>query len=139
MNLNMPMAQMGNMQMSQMGSIPAVQGLPAPAMNGGGPGSAYFQGAPGPAEAMGGNPYQQQQQYMAAMNHQRAAMANQAMMYARPPPAVNYLPPYPYPYPPPPPAGDNYTHFFSDENTSSCNISQKLNTFTVLFNGHGGL
>ncbi|XP_023006218.1 heavy metal-associated isoprenylated plant protein 33-like [Cucurbita maxima] len=117
MNMNMPM-----MQMSQMGSIPAVQGLPAAAMNGGGPGGGYFQGAPGPAETMGGNPYQQQQYMAAMMNHQRAPMGNQPMMYARPPPAVNYLPPYPYQYPAPPPAGDNYTHFFSDENTSSCNV-----------------
>ncbi|KAJ1427217.1 hypothetical protein SESBI_09879 [Sesbania bispinosa] len=109
-----PMANMSMPMNPQMGNIPAVQGLPAAAVNGGG----YFQGA-GP-DAMPGNPYHQQQQYMAAMmNHQRA-MGNdrfQPMMYARPPPAVNYMYP-PYPYPPP----DPYTHFFSDENTSSCNV-----------------
>ncbi|PQQ07640.1 hypothetical protein Pyn_04576 [Prunus yedoensis var. nudiflora] len=124
---NMAMGPMGGMPMSQMGNIPAVQGLPAAPMNGGGGGSGagYFQGA-GP-EAMPGNPFQQQQYLQAVMNQQRA-MGNerfQPMMYARPPPAVNYMPagpppPY-YPYPPPPPAGE-YTHFFSDENTSSCNV-----------------
>jgi hypothetical protein len=72
----------------------------------------------------------------AMMNQQRAAMGGgnerfQPMMYARPPPAVNYMPqhpqphpyPYPYPYPHPHPNGnDQYTNFFSDENTSSCNV-----------------
>ncbi|KAM1984487.1 hypothetical protein ACFX16_012743 [Malus domestica] len=127
-NMNMGMGPM-SMPMSQMGNIPAVQGLPAGAMNGGGgggPGGGYFQG--GGPEAMPGNPYQQQQYLQAVMNQQRA-MGNerfQPMMYARPPPAVNYMPPgppppYPYPYAPPP-AGEPYTHFFSDENTSSCNV-----------------
>ncbi|XWS35040.1 hypothetical protein CRYUN_Cryun21dG0091900 [Craigia yunnanensis] len=126
-NMNMAMGQMGSLpmsQMSQMGNIPAVQGLPAAAMNNGGGGGGgsggYFQGA-GP-DVMPGNPYHQQ--YLAAlMNQQRAMGGNerfQPMMYARPPPAVNYMPPYPYPYPPPQP--DPYTSFFSDENTSSCNV-----------------
>ncbi|KAF6144711.1 hypothetical protein GIB67_017730 [Kingdonia uniflora] len=101
--------QMGNIPM---GHFPAIQGLPAKAMNGSGPG--YFQGA-GP-----GNPYQQQQQYMAAMmmNQQRLNGNErfQPMMYARPPPAVNYYPPMPQP------AADPYTHIFSDENTNGCSI-----------------
>ncbi|KAJ4722370.1 Heavy metal-associated isoprenylated plant protein [Melia azedarach] len=129
---NIPIGQMGNMPMGQMSNIPAVQGLPAAAMNGGAGGGAagYFQGA-GP-DLMPGNPYhqqQQQQQYMAAaMMNQQRAMGNerfQPMMYARPPAAVNYMPqqPYPYPYPHPyPPQDPTYTHFFSDENTSSCNV-----------------
>lgn len=124
------MAQMGQMSnaaaMAQMGNIQAVQGLPAAAgMNGGG----YFQGA-GP-EAMAGNPYYQQQMAAAMMNQQQAnGNGNERfhpMMYARPPPAVNYMqpppyqpyPPYPYPHPP---QGDPITHYFSDENTSSCSI-----------------
>ncbi|KAJ7954951.1 Heavy metal-associated isoprenylated plant protein 33 [Quillaja saponaria] len=117
-HMNIPMGPMGNMPMGQLGNIPAVQGLPAAAMNGGG-GAGYFPGA-GP-EVMPGNPYQQQQ-YLAAMMNQQRAMGNERfhpMMYARPPPAVNYMPPYPYP---PPPPADPYTHFFSDENTSSCNV-----------------
>ncbi|KAG6664431.1 heavy metal-associated isoprenylated plant protein 33-like [Carya illinoinensis] len=119
---NIPMGQMaGNMPpMGQMGNIPAVQGLPATSMNGGG---GYFQGA-GP-ETLPGNPYNnQQQQYLAAVMNQQRAMGNERfhpMMYARPPPAVNYMPPppYPYPYPPQP---EPYSDFFSDENTSSCNV-----------------
>nr|DAD19433.1 TPA_asm: hypothetical protein HUJ06_020896 [Nelumbo nucifera] len=106
------MGQMGQMPMAQMGNIPAVQGLPAAAMNAGGGG--YFQGA-GP-EMLAGNPYQQQ--YLAAMMmNQQHANGNERfhpMMYARPPPAVTYWPQ--------PPMADPYTHFFSDENTSSCNI-----------------
>lgn len=104
------MGQMGNYPMGQMRNIPAVQGLPAPsAMNQG-----YYQGM-GP-----GNPYSQQ--YMAMMNQQRANPNEmfQPMMYARPQPAINYGP---HPavmqqYP----VSDPYTHFFSDENTSSCSI-----------------
>ncbi|THG01628.1 hypothetical protein TEA_023015 [Camellia sinensis var. sinensis] len=128
---NMPMGQMGpmgNMPMGQMGQMPAVQGLPASGMNAGGGG--YFSGA-GP-EAMAGNPYYQQQQLTANQQQQLAAMmmnqqhANgnerfQQMMYARPPPAVNYMAPYPYPYPYTHPA-DPYTHAFSDENPSGCNV-----------------
>ncbi|KAI4345569.1 hypothetical protein L6164_012677 [Bauhinia variegata] len=122
---------MGNMSMpmGQMNNIPAVQGLPATSMNGG-VGGGYFQGA-GP-DVMPGNPYHHQQQqhhqqqYLAAMMNQQRAMGNdryQPMMYARPPPDVNYLPPsygsYGYhPYPPPEP----YSNFFNDENTSSCSI-----------------
>ncbi|ESW26120.1 hypothetical protein PHAVU_003G092500 [Phaseolus vulgaris] len=125
---------MGPMNMS-MPSMPPVQGLPAASMNGGG----YFQG--GGPNGMAGNPFQQQQQQQLQhqqqlqqqLQHQQqlqqqqlqqqymgAMMGNerfQPMMYARPPPAVNYMYP-PYPYPPP----DPYTHFFSDENTSSCNV-----------------
>lgn len=131
---SMPMGQMGGVPMGQMGNIPAVQGLPAAALNGGaGGGAGYFQGA-GP-DLMPGNPYHQQQQqqqpYMAAaMMNQQRAIGNerfQPMMYARPPPAVNYMPqhpypPYPYPQHPYPPQDPAYTHFFSDENTSSCNV-----------------
>ncbi|XP_022761060.1 heavy metal-associated isoprenylated plant protein 32-like [Durio zibethinus] len=125
-NVNMAMAQMGNLPMSQMGNITAVQGLPASTINGvggGGVGGRYFQGA-GP-DVMAGNPYHQQQYLAAMMNHQRAMAGNesfQPMMYARPSPAINYMPPYPYPYPYPPLQPDPYTHFFSDENTSSCNV-----------------
>ncbi|XP_030536173.2 heavy metal-associated isoprenylated plant protein 32-like isoform X2 [Rhodamnia argentea] len=134
--MNIPTGQMGNLSMGQMGGIPAVQGLPT-AGAGGGP---YFQGASGQG-VIPGNPYLQQQQqqlqqqqqqqqlqqqqYLAAVMNQQRAMGNerfQPMMYARPPPAVNYAPPpYPYPYPYPPP-GDQYAHIFSDENTSSCNV-----------------
>ncbi|GAB4851140.1 hypothetical protein Ancab_030434 [Ancistrocladus abbreviatus] len=119
-----PMAQMANMQMGQMGGVPAVHGLPASAMNGGhGPG--YLPGAP--TEMMApGNPYQQQYLAQMMMNQQRANGNErfQPLMYARPPPAVNYMAPYPYQYPPPghPPMADPYTSYFSDENTSSCNI-----------------
>ncbi|KAI9115010.1 hypothetical protein K1719_014023 [Acacia pycnantha] len=115
---------MGNMPMGQMGGIPAVQGLPAASMNGGAGG--YFPGGGGP-DVMAGNPYnqqqQQQQQYLAALMNQQRAMGNerfQPMMYARPPPAVNYIyPPAPYPYPPQP---DPYSSYFSDENPSSCSV-----------------
>ena len=131
MNVHQHMGGGGNIPMGQ---IPSVQGLPM-AGGGGGGGNPYFGGA-GP-EAMPGNPYQQQQQqqqqqYLAAvMSQQQRAMGNerfQPMMYARPPPAVNYMPaPYPYPYPPPHPyppqhSDPQYAHFFSDENTSSCNV-----------------
>ncbi|KAJ9180206.1 hypothetical protein P3X46_008481 [Hevea brasiliensis] len=107
------MGQMGQMmgQMRPMGNFPAVHGLPAPAaMNGGG----YYQG-------MGGvNPYNQQ--YMAMMMNQQRPNGNdmfQPMMYARPHPAVNYIPPPPMP---PHPMADPYTHVFSDENANSCSI-----------------
>ncbi|PSR92689.1 Heavy metal-associated isoprenylated plant protein [Actinidia chinensis var. chinensis] len=116
---NMSMGQIGQMgnhiPMGQMGQMPtsSVQGLPAT-------GSGYFNGA-GP-EVMAGNPFQQQQLAAMMMAQQRANGNErfQPMMYARPPPAVNYMPPYPYPYPPP--AADPYTHAFSDENTSSCSV-----------------
>ncbi|KAA8548589.1 hypothetical protein F0562_000273 [Nyssa sinensis] len=110
----MPMGQMGQMPMGPMGNIPAVQGLPAAAMNAGGGG--YFQGA----GAEIGNPYYQQQLAAMMMNQQRANGNERfhPMMYARQPPAVNYMPP-PYQYMPP---ADPYTHYFSDENTSSCNV-----------------
>ena len=118
-----------------MGNIQAVQGLLAAAVHGGGSGGVgYFHGA-GP-ETMPGNPYHQQylqQQMHAAVMNQRAVMAggNDRFMYARPPPVMNYIPPqpqqypypYPYPYPPPQHLGqDPYSHLFSDENTSSCNV-----------------
>ncbi|KAL3505861.1 hypothetical protein ACH5RR_031243 [Cinchona calisaya] len=127
---NMPMGQMGqmmgNIPMGQMGNVAAaaaVQGLPAAAMNGAN-GGGYFQGA-GP-EMMPGNPYYQQQMAAMMMNQQRANGNErfQPMMYARPPPAVNYWPPHPYSYPyhaPPPPA-EYYTNTFNDENTSSCSV-----------------
>ncbi|CAM8988283.1 unnamed protein product [Rhodiola kirilowii] len=126
----------------QMGNFQAVQGLPAPPGNshasGGGP--AYFQGGANPDIMAASNPYQQQQLAAAMMNQQRS-MGNerfQPMIYARPPPAVNYMPvpasphysaypqyPYPYPYPPPlqssSSAGGHYDEF-SDENTSGCNV-----------------
>ena len=97
-------------QMGHMGNIPAGQGLPAgpppAAMN-----SGYYQGM-GP-----GNPYNQQ--YMAMMMNQRRMNGNDMyhpMMYGRPQPAVGYGVPVAAP------ATDQYTHFFSDENTESCNI-----------------
>lgn len=116
------MSQMGNYPMGQMRNIPAVQGLPAPsAMNQG-----YYQGM-GP-----GNPYSQQ--YMAMMNQQRANPNEmfQPMMYARPQPAINYGP---HPavmqqYP----VSDPYTHFFSDENTSSCSIMWMWHITHISFN-----
>ncbi|XP_039015466.1 heavy metal-associated isoprenylated plant protein 32-like isoform X2 [Hibiscus syriacus] len=128
--MNMAMGQMGSLPMNQMGNIPAVQGLPASsAMTSGGGGGGYFQGAD--PDVMPGNPYHQQQYMAAMMNQQRAMAANerfqQPMMHARPPPDVNYMPPYPYPYqyqypyPYPHPQPDPYTHF-NDENTSSCNV-----------------
>ncbi|XP_062084703.1 heavy metal-associated isoprenylated plant protein 34 [Humulus lupulus] len=117
----------GNYAMMNGGGIPAVQGLPAQAMMNGG----YYQQGMGPGYGPGPgpvNPYtqqqlqqlqqqQQQQQYMAMMmNQQRGNVGNdmfQPMMYARPQPAVNYAAH---------PVSDNYTHFFSDENTESCNV-----------------
>lgn len=117
--------------MGHPGQVAAVQGLPM--MGGGVGGEGYLPGAG--SQAVAGNPYQQQQQQqqqMAAMmmNQQRANGNErfQPMMYARPPPAVNYVPPYPYPYPYPypqqypPPGEPPYDHAFSDENTSSCNV-----------------
>ncbi|CAN8269928.1 unnamed protein product [Cochlearia groenlandica] len=123
-NMSMPMG--GPMSMGG-GPMAAVQGLPATGPGGAPPG--YF---PGP----GLDPAQmQQQQYLTAVMNQQRAMGNerfQPMMYARPPPAVNYMPPnpnqypnpypYPYPYPYPPHGHDQYSHAFSDENTSSCVI-----------------
>ncbi|XP_011036961.1 PREDICTED: uncharacterized protein LOC105134304 [Populus euphratica] len=105
-----PMGHMG--LMGGMGSVPTVQGLPAAAaMNGGG----YY---PGLGQ---GNPYNQQQQYMAMMMNQQRQNGNdmfQPMMYARPHPSINYMqPPIP-----PPTVSDQYTHFFNDENTDSCSI-----------------
>lgn len=113
----------GNMPMGQMGQMPAVQGLPAAAMNPAG-GGGYFNGAAARPEMMAGNQQYYQQQLAAMMMNQQRANGNerfQPMMYSRPPPAVNYMPPYPYPYQYPAPA-DQYTHAFSDENTSSCSI-----------------
>ena len=117
---SMPMGPMSNLHMgAHMGNIPAVHGLPAGAMNPAAAGG-YFQGA-GP-EVMAGNPLHQQQMAAMMMNQQRAN-GNEGlhpMMYARPPPAMNYMPPY-NPYPPPA-HSDPYSSYFSDENTSSCNI-----------------
>ncbi|KAG9136139.1 hypothetical protein Leryth_003761 [Lithospermum erythrorhizon] len=130
---NMPMGhmgQMGQMGNNPMGQIPAVQGLPAgapPGMIGGGGGNpgGYFQG--GGPQAMPGNPYYHQQLEAAMMNQPRAIPVGndrfQPMMYARPPPETNYMPPYhPYgPYPPPTPH-DPYGNYFNDDNTSSCSV-----------------
>ncbi|PIM98686.1 Copper chaperone [Handroanthus impetiginosus] len=126
---HMPMNHMGNLPMSQMNNL-SVHGMPA--MNGGGGGvlgggAGYYQG--GGLQQMAGNPYyqqQQQQQLAAMMMNQQRANGNerfQPMMYARPPPAVNYMPPYPpYPYPPPPGERADQYSMFSDENTSSCTV-----------------
>ncbi|TXG53181.1 hypothetical protein EZV62_022350 [Acer yangbiense] len=117
-----PMGQMGQMGNYPMGppmanhpmgpvGVPAVPGMPASAAGG------YYQGM-GP----GNNPYENQQ-YMAMMMNQQARMNGgndmyQPMMYARPPPAVNYgAPPMA-----PPHASDNYTHYFSDENANNCSV-----------------
>ncbi|XP_022007675.1 heavy metal-associated isoprenylated plant protein 32-like [Helianthus annuus] len=70
--------------------------------------NVYIQGAAGP------HPNCQQR----LMNNQQRPNDNQ--MYARPPPpdVNNMQPPDPYPYP----QGNNLTHLFSDDNTSSCNV-----------------
>ncbi|XP_047319387.1 heavy metal-associated isoprenylated plant protein 32-like [Impatiens glandulifera] len=126
------MSQMGHMGGGGMPISGAAHGLPAMAA---GPPGGYFAGSGVDGSSMGGggggNQYyqQQQQQQMAAMmmNQQRANGNErfQPMMYARAPPAVNYMPmmyPYPSSYPPYPPPPDPYTHAFSDENTSSCTL-----------------
>ncbi|XP_052191080.1 heavy metal-associated isoprenylated plant protein 32-like [Diospyros lotus] len=123
---HLPMGQMSHLPMGQMGQMPAVQGLPAGPLNAGGGGGGgvggYLNGAG--QEGLAGNSYQQH--LAAAMMNQQRANGNerfQPMMYARPPPAVNYMPPpYPYPYPYPPPPDHPYTHAFSDESTSSCSV-----------------
>ncbi|CAA7405967.1 unnamed protein product [Spirodela intermedia] len=96
------------------GPMAAAQGIRA-----GGPPPGYLPGdAITPEMMTAANPYQQQ--YIAAMMQQQQRMrmngqelSLQAMAYARPPAAVSYMPP------PPPP---EYTHIFSDENTSSCRV-----------------
>ncbi|CAI9776298.1 unnamed protein product [Fraxinus pennsylvanica] len=120
----MPMSQigqMGQMPMGQMGNPAAVRGLPAPTMNGGG-GAVNFQGV-APEQMATNNHYQQQ--LAAMMVNQQHANGNerfQPMMYARPAPAVNYMPPYPsYPYPPPGERIEEYS-MFSDENSSNCTM-----------------
>ncbi|KAF7837235.1 heavy metal-associated isoprenylated plant protein 33-like [Senna tora] len=111
-----------NMSMPQMGSGIGIQGLPSSSMSTGvgvGAGtSGNFQGVG--LNVMPGNPNQQQQQQMAAMMNHPREIGNQPMMYAPQQPAMNYMytPPQ-YPYPPP---QDPYSNYFSDENTSSCNI-----------------
>ncbi|XP_075476258.1 heavy metal-associated isoprenylated plant protein 32-like [Primulina tabacum] len=123
---NMPIGQMGNLPMGQMNNLATVQGLPASAMaGGGGAGAGYFPAAT--PEHTTANPYYQQQLAAMMMNQQRANGNErfQPMMYARPPPAVNYMPPYPpYPYHYAPPPGERTDQYamFSDENTSSCNV-----------------
>ncbi|CAA2938077.1 heavy metal-associated isoprenylated plant 33-like [Olea europaea subsp. europaea] len=118
---NPPMGgQMGNPPMGgQMGNFATVRGLPTNAMNGGG-------GFQGPSiEHMAGNPYYQQQLAAMMMNQQHANGNErfQPMMYARPPPAVSYMPPYPpYPYPRHPGEQPDQYSMFSDENTSSCSV-----------------
>ncbi|XP_047336028.1 receptor-like protein kinase FERONIA [Impatiens glandulifera] len=120
-------------QMSQMGvggmpisaaahGLPAMEGPPEIVRG-------YFHGG-GVDGSMGGeNPYrqqqQQQQQMMMAMMLQQRANGNERfhpMMYARPPPAVNYMPRYPYTFDPPTPTPDPFTHAFNDENTNSCRL-----------------
>ncbi|KAL3641938.1 hypothetical protein CASFOL_012753 [Castilleja foliolosa] len=120
---NRPMGQMGNPQMGQMSNLAAVQGLPAMGTGGGGGGGGYFPQGGGP-EHMAGNPYYQQQMAAMMMNQQRANGNErfQPMTYARPPPAVNYMPMYPqYPYAPPGERVEQY-NMFSDENTNSCTV-----------------
>ncbi|CAI9762658.1 unnamed protein product [Fraxinus pennsylvanica] len=116
---NMPIGQMRPMGNPQMGNFSAVQGIPTSAMNGGG----GFQGQA--IEHMAGNPHYQQQLAAMMMNQQRANGNErfQPMMYARPPPAVSYMPPYPpYPYPQHPGEQPDQYSMFSDENTSSCSV-----------------
>ncbi|KAI3445276.1 hypothetical protein Pfo_001941 [Paulownia fortunei] len=90
----------------QVGDFQAVQSLPgAAAMNVG-----HLQGAGQ------GNPYNQQ--YMAHMMMMNQQSENrhdtyQPFGYTRSQPAMSYGPPL---------VADQYTHIFSDENTSSCNI-----------------
>ncbi|KAL2661360.1 hypothetical protein AAZX31_03G219500 [Glycine max] len=102
----------------QMENIQAVQGLPA--MNGDG---GYYQGV-----QMQHAPYNNlQQHYMGMMmnqhQHQQANMNNNMyptpMMYGRPHPSMNYMPPPPMPSHP---IADPITHTFSDENVESCSI-----------------
>ncbi|KEH36770.1 heavy metal-associated isoprenylated plant protein 33 [Medicago truncatula] len=124
MENNLPM--MGQMG----GNMPAVSGIPEVAINdNGGRGGGVGGGYGGPEVMMGGNPYHQQHQHMAAMmNQQRAIPAGgydilQPMMHARPPMAVNYMYPPPYSYPPPPQyPHDQYSNYFNDENTSNCTV-----------------
>ncbi|CAN7117071.1 unnamed protein product [Brassica rapa subsp. narinosa] len=128
-NMTMPIGGLMGMG-GLMGNIPAVHGLPATDASGIPPG--YFQRAgPDPIQMQH---QQQQQQYLAAVMNQQRAMENerfQPMMYARPPLAVNYMPPHihlhqypnPYdPYPYPPHGNDQYSHVSNEENTSSCDI-----------------
>ncbi|EPS65608.1 hypothetical protein M569_09170, partial [Genlisea aurea] len=92
---------------------------------------------PAAAAAAGGNqipghPHTQQQYAAMMMNMQRANGNErfQPVVYARPPPAINYMPPsssFPaYPYYPAPPqnyagSADQYS-MFSDENTQGCSV-----------------
>ncbi|XP_047948570.1 heavy metal-associated isoprenylated plant protein 32-like isoform X1 [Salvia hispanica] len=121
----------GGRNMEMMGGFPAVAGMPA--ING-----SRF---PGTGQ---GNPYSQQQQYMAQMmmmnqmNQQREhghEAAYHPMAYARPPPPAHMgygsvqpmgyggpPPMHPMGYGPPQQATGEYAHMFSDENTDSCSI-----------------
>lgn len=123
MSMNLPIGPMGNIPTRPIGNLPAVQGLPALNASSGG-GGEYFHG--GRPEHMAGNLYHHHQHLAAMMMNQRLASGNenfQPMIYARPPPAINYTPFYlPYPYPPPPGEQIDQYRMFSDENTSSCNI-----------------
>ncbi|KAL0855673.1 hypothetical protein Bca101_060826 [Brassica carinata] len=119
-NITMPIG--GPMGMGGlMRNIPAVHASGVP--------PSYFQAA-GPDQIQ--MQQQQQQQYLAAVMNQQRAMG-QPMVYARPPLAVNYMPPHihlhqypnpydPYPYPYPPHGNDQYYHVSDEENTSSCDI-----------------
>ncbi|XP_073277666.1 heavy metal-associated isoprenylated plant protein 32-like [Primulina huaijiensis] len=115
----------GSLPTGQINNLAAVQSLPTSAMNTSG-GGGYFQGGPLP-EHLARNPYYQQQLAAMMMNQQQANGNErfQPMMYTRPPPAVNYMPPpyppYPYPYAPPHAPGDDYA-MYNDENTSSCSV-----------------
>ncbi|KAL6989659.1 hypothetical protein U1Q18_015410 [Sarracenia purpurea var. burkii] len=103
------MGQMGNYPMGHVGNIPVVQGISRAGMNGG-----YYQGM-----APGNYPHYNQQ-YIPTMMNQARPNGNdmfQPMMYPRAQPPMGYGPQMP-----PPVAADNFTHFFSDENTSSCSI-----------------
>ncbi|KAJ0249669.1 hypothetical protein HA466_0151290 [Hirschfeldia incana] len=130
-NMTMPIG--GPMGMGGlMGNIPAVHGLPATGASGMPPGYLLAAG-PDPVRMQ---QQHQQQQYLAAVMNQQRAIENerfQPMMYARPPLAVNYMPPHihlhqypnpydPYPYPYPPHGNDQYSHVYNEENTSSCDI-----------------
>ncbi|EPS57746.1 hypothetical protein M569_17072, partial [Genlisea aurea] len=80
-----------------MGLNHPVQGLPA------GTPPGYFHDQPNPhSSSAAANPFYQQQLAAMMMNQQRANGNErfQPMIYARPPPAVNYMPHYQYQYPP---------------------------------------
>ncbi|KAK4759180.1 hypothetical protein SAY87_022311 [Trapa incisa] len=115
--INNPMGQKGDHAAGQMSNFRAVQDLPVASMGKPGGGDGHS------SAAMAGNPYQQgqqqqqQQPYLVSVINQQQTMGSerfQPVMYAQPPPAVNYMPlphpnmnlyPYAYPYSYPPPDG----------------------------------